>query len=230
VPQQLFARTQDVLNLLVRGHPRVVRRALGTRLSSQTLAFGLQRDLKKPHVVPEARVPLEVRPLAAGDDLTMLDIAAPGLPSEVVFERLGQRRLLAAGLPTCWVAIGPDRKVCYMQWLIAPQDNARIRALWGDLFPQLKPDEALLEGAYTGDAYRGQGIMAHAMSRIAEAARDFGARWVNTYVGHSNVASLKGCKKAGFSPFTQRTEQWWLLRRHVRFTPFDQPSAEVLSR
>jgi GNAT superfamily N-acetyltransferase len=216
---RLLTRTYDVFNLLSCGHPTaVLQRVVGGRLNSRTLAFGLCRDLNQPHTAPAAQLPLEVRPLGAGDDLSMLDIEASGLPSDVVLQRLAQRRLLAAELPRCWVAIAPDGKVCYMQWLVAPRDNARIRAVWGDLFPPLAPDEALLEGAYTGDAYRGQGIMAHAMSRIAEAAREFGARWVKTYVGQGNVASLKGCKKAGFVPCVERSETWWLLRRRVLFT------------
>ena len=216
--QQLLTRTYDVFKVLAQPHSAaVLGRAVGCRLLSETVAYGLRRDLAVPHVAPAAKVPLLVRPLESGDDLSLLDTAAPDLAPQAVIERLAQRRLLAAKLPTCWVAIGPDEKVCYMQWLIAPKDNARIRSQWGDLFPQLGADEALLEGAYTGDAYRGQGIMAHAMSRIAAAAERFGARWVQTFVGESNVASLKGCKKAGFAPFQRRTEVWRLLWRSVDF-------------
>jgi GNAT superfamily N-acetyltransferase len=208
------------MNLLMRGHPQtLLRRALGTRLHSETFAVGLRRDLDCPFVHPAAKLPLVIRPLRSDDDLSILNIDQSGLASEVLFERLSQRRLINAGQPTCWVAIAPDDKVCYMQWLVAPSDNDRIRAQWDDLFPQLAPGEALLEGAFTGDAYRGQGIMAHAMSRIAVAARDFGARWVHTFVGVTNTPSLKGCKKAGFVPFQQRSENWWLLRRRVAFTP-----------
>jgi GNAT superfamily N-acetyltransferase len=235
MPQRLLTRAYDVVQLLSCGHPATaLQRAIGTRLNSRTLALGLCRDLNQPHVAPAARMPLEVRPLTAGDDLSMLDIEAAGLTSDVVLQRVAQRRLIAVQLPQCWVAVAPDGKVCYMQWLVAARDNARISGVWGDLFPPLAPDEALLEGAYTGDAYRGQGIMAHAMSRIAEAAREFGARWVKTYVGQGNVASLKGCKKAGFAPCVERSETWWLLRRRVRFTdlpagtpyPFDRPGVE----
>jgi len=220
VSQPLLSRTYDVFQLLTEPHSAaVLRRAVGRRLGSETVAYGLRRDLTVPHVAPAAKVPLEVRPLESGDDLSMLETEFPGLSHGTVFERLAQRRLIAAKLSTCWVAIGPDGKACYMQWLIAPKDNARIRAQWGDLFPQLGPDEALLEGAYTGDAYRGQGIMAHAMSRIAEAAREFGARSVQTFVGQNNIASLKGCKRAGFIPVQQRREVWRLLVRTVEFTP-----------
>ena len=233
MPQPLLSRTYDALSLIARGHPRtVLRRVFGTRMRSETLALGLRRDLTVPHPIPAAKIALDVRPLRRGDDLSLLDIEASGLPSDVVFARLAQRRLLAEGLPTCWVAIGPDQKVCYMQWLLGPRDNASIQAQWGDLFPPLAPDEALLEGAYTGDAYRGQGIMGHAMSRIALAALDLGARWVNTFVGQGNIASLKGCKRAGFSPYLRRAETWRLLRRRVRVArlpegtpyPFDLPT------
>jgi len=221
---QLLLRTQDAVSLLVRGHPEtLLRRALGTRLHSETFAFGLRRDLDVPFEHPTAKIPLTVRPLQPGDDLSILDVdTLGGGASDVMFERLSQRRLINSKLPTCWVAIAPDGKVCYMQWLVAPRDNHRIRAQWDDLFPQLAPGEALLEGAFTGDAYRGQGIMAHAMSRIAVAAREFGARWVLTYVGINNIPSLKGCKKAGFAPFQRRSEAWWLLRRRVAFAPLPQ--------
>ncbi|HWC74172.1 MAG TPA: GNAT family N-acetyltransferase [Gemmatimonadales bacterium] len=221
--QRLLLQTQDVFNLLVRGHPgTILQRALGTRLRSETLALGLRRDLVVPHTAPAPKIPLIVRPLAPGDDLSILDIEQPDLSSDAMFERLAQRRLVAAELPTCWVAIAPDGKVCYMQWLVAPKHNDRMRGQWGDLFPMLGPGEALLEGAYTGDAYRGQGIMAYAMSRIAEAASEFGARWVQTFVGVTNVASLKGCKKAGFVPFVRRSEVWWLMRRTVEFAGLPQ--------
>ena len=109
--------------------------------------------------------------------------------------------------------------VCYMQWLIAARDNARVHARWGGLFPELKPHEALLEGAYTAESHRGKGVMSHAMALIAEKARDFGAHHVLTFVDRKNVASLKGCEKAGFAPYIQRRETWSLFRRRVHFLP-----------
>jgi GNAT superfamily N-acetyltransferase len=157
--------------------------------------------------------------LAVGDDLSMIAGEGPGLEPEGAPDRLAQQRLLKAGIPTCWVAIAPDGQVCYMQWLIAPLSNDRIAAQWGHLFPPLAKTEALLEGAYTSHAYRGKGIMAHAMARIAEQARAFGARWVNTFAGISNVASLKGCKKAGFAPYVRRADVWRLLMRRLAFEP-----------
>jgi RimJ/RimL family protein N-acetyltransferase len=60
--------------------------------------------------------------------------------------------------------------------------------------------EALLENAYTPPAYGGLGIMSAAMARIAEQASAFGATDVLTFVDQQNIASLKGCERAGFYP------------------------------
>lgn len=222
LPRRIFNHMQEALRLLADGRSRVVLHAIRTRLRSDTVALGLRRDLTVPFKAPPAKLPLLVRPLEPADDLSMLNVDMADVAPDLVPARLAQRRLVEANIPTCWVAIAPDGKVCYMQWLIAPRENDRILAQWSDLFPQLSPDEALLEGAYTDAAYRGQGIMPHAMARIAEQAQAFGARWVNTFVGVGNVASLKGCKKAGFVPYVKRGESWRLLQRGVHFAPLPE--------
>lgn len=59
--------------------------------------------------------------------------------------------------------------------------------------------------AFTFKAYRGLCIMPAAMAQIAEKGTSIGARYVNTFVGDDNIASLKGCEKPGFSPYLTRT-------------------------
>jgi GNAT superfamily N-acetyltransferase len=193
--------------------------ALRVRAYSRHVAFGLRRDLRVPVAVPAAKIPLVVRPLRPQDDLAFLS-PEPGLPLQSAWGRLAQRRLLAANLATCWIAADPNGTVCYMQWLVAAHDNARVQAHWaGGLFPLLQQNEALLEGAYTAETHRGQGVMAHSMAKIAAAAQELGAQSVITFVEQSNVPSLKGCEKAGFAPYVKRTEIWFLFRRRVRFAP-----------
>ena len=76
-----------------------------------------------------------------------------------------------------------------------------------------------LEGAYTPEEYRGQGIMTGAMAQIAERGRVLEARWVITFVDEGNAASLKGCERAGFTPYVRRREAFRLFVRRVAFTP-----------
>jgi GNAT superfamily N-acetyltransferase len=212
-------RVRDGLALIRSGTGRrKLWQVARARLYSRRKAVGVRRDLSVPFAVPPAKIPLIVRPLRPDDDLSFI-AAVPELAPQAAQDRLDQRRLLAADLPTCWIAIDSDGTACYMQWLIAPRDNALVRAWWGGLFPELQPDEALAEGVYTAESHRGQGIMSHAGARIAERARDFGAQHVIGFIDHENVASLKASERAGFAPYVERRESWSLFRRRVRFLP-----------
>jgi len=217
-----LARARDLLRLVFTGRGRRVWSTVTYLLYSDSASVGLRRDLRAPCLAPGAQRPFQVRPLTPGDELAWLDVREPGLSDEQVYARLGQARLLRSGIQTCHVAVEPDGTACYMQWLILSNQNDQVRAFFGNLYPRLAPDEALLEGAYTPEAYRGQGIMAAAMAQIAERAGQFGARWVVTFVDESNVASLKGCARAGFVPFLRRHEAFRLFRRRVSFTPLPQ--------
>jgi GNAT superfamily N-acetyltransferase len=197
--------------------------AVAYRIYSDSTSLGMRRDLTIPFTGPTAKIPFMVRPLASTDDLSALD-PAPGLNADERLWRLVQLRLLRSGLRDCCVAIAPDGKPCYMQWVIPPSENARLRAVFGNLYPSLGPDEALLEGAYTPDAYRGKGIMGAAMTQVAERAAEFGARWVITFVEEQNQASIKGCIRAGFAPYLRRRERFRLFYRQVTFDLI-QPAA-----
>jgi len=213
----LWARARDVGRLVFSGNLKKALWAIRYRFSSESSSLGLRRDLTMPFSGPAAKIPFVVRPLSPSDDLAALDPGQPGISSEEMFWRLAQQRLLHSGLQTCYVAIGPDGKPCFMQWAILSSDNDRLRGTFGNLYPTLAPDEALLEGAFTPESSRGLGVMSAAMAQIAERAAEGGARWVITFVDENNVASLKGCLRAGFSPYVKRHEKFRLFRRQVAF-------------
>ncbi len=189
-------------------------------MHSNSTSVGLRRDLTVPFNPPQAKIPLVVRPLAPADDLSFLE-PAPGLTPDEAFWRLTQRRLLRTGLETCYVALDPAGKPCYMQWVIPAASQSRLRASFGNLYPLLRPEEALLEGAYTPASFRGMGIMSAAMALVAERARDHGARWAITFVEEHNTASTKGCLRAGFAPYLRRRESFRFFHRRVGFEPMD---------
>ena len=221
----LLTRGQDLGRLVLRGSLAKAWWAIAYRVYSDSVSLGLRRDLRVPFTGPTAKIPITVRPLQDSDDLSGLD-PAPGLSADDAYARLVQRRLLRSRLQTCYVAIAPEGKPCYMQWIIPPSENPRLRAVFGNLYPVLGPEEALLEGAYTFDAYRGKGIMGAAMTQVAEQAARFGGRWVVTFVDERNQASVKGCLRAGFSPYVKRHEKFRLFHRKVTFT---QVEADALS-
>ena len=188
------------------------------RMHSTERAIVLRRDLEVPHTPPKAALDVTVRPLVDADVPKILQIG-DGASADDVLYRSRRRWLLESGLGTCYAAVTAEDEPCYVQWLMGDRDNARIRSYFGGAFPNLEPGTALLEGAFTPQAFRGKGIMGLAMSLIAEKATDLGARYVVTVVGTDNVPSLKGCAKANFFPHLNREVTWSMLRRRVEFAP-----------
>jgi hypothetical protein len=179
--------------------------------------FGLRRTLAETIDPPRAKIPLQVRPFQSGDEEALFGHRLQGTDPADALEIRYRLEHLEADIPTPYVAVDETTGTpCYLQWLMGADQNDKIQAkLWG--FPRLAGDEALLENAYIPPAYRGQRIMPEAMYLIAERARDFSARYALTFVTGDNMASLKGCKRAGFDIYMiheRREYAFGLFGRH----------------
>lgn len=197
---------------------------VGERWDSEVLSYGLRRDLTIPFKAPEATVPIKLRPLVRADMPRILNAEAPGISDESREELVTRRQMLEAGIARCYVAVTDDGRPCYMQWLISPKQNKRVQNYFKSIYPSLEQNEALLEGAFTPEEFRGQRIMPAAMAQLAEKGTEMGARWVLTFVTHDNIPSLKGCKRSGFVPYLMRHEKWRHFRRRLTFTPLPEGS------
>lgn len=160
--------------------------------------YGLRRDLETAFDTPQAKIPINIRKGLQSDIEALLPLDR-ALPHSEQLNIAWRRRFFVTAPDMCYVAVDErDGRPCYIQWLIPHSRNAIVRKLVG--FPDLAPGESLLENAYTPVEYRGLGIMPAAMGLIAGLAPASGARYVMTYVATDNIASLKGCQRAGFSP------------------------------
>jgi hypothetical protein len=211
-----------LIRLLKAGQPGVILEIVRRKIYSNSTSFCLRRDLTRSFEAPPAKIPITVRPIQDAEAANLFDPDAPGLSVDEIHDRIARMGLSQSGIPQCHVAIDNHGAPCYAQWLMSSADNDRIQEYFRGSFPILAPDEALLEGAFTPESHRGQGIMARAMALIAERARDFGARYVITFVGEDNIASLKGCKRSGFAPYMLRIVEWRLLRPRVTFLPLSE--------
>ena len=197
-----------------------ILQVLRRKLYSNSNFICLRRDLTQSFEAPTAKIPIiTVRPIQDREAENLFDATAPGLSAAEIIDRSGRMEFFKAGIALCYGAIDQSGKPCYAQWLMSSVDNDRIQHYFHGAFPILAPDEALLEGAFTPESHRGKGIMPRAMALIAESARNFGARYVLTFVTEENVASLKGCKRAGFEPYMLRKTKWRLLRPQVATLP-----------
>jgi GNAT superfamily N-acetyltransferase len=204
--------------LLRQGRVRTAWEGMRPHFYSDTLAYGLRRDLSIPFASPPAKIPTTVRPLAESEIALFRD-ADPDLSESEAFDRRSRLPMLEQKIGTCYAAADAQNHVCYVQWLFLPKDNPFIASHFRGLFPQLGLDYALLEGALTFREFRGLGVMQAAMAQIAEKAAEHGARYVITFVTHDNIPSLKGCKRAGFYPYCERIERRRMLRASISFRP-----------
>ena len=214
-------RLQNLANAVVvgmrSGQIRVLVDELRRRLWSDWTHYGLSRDLDVPFLAPDAKIPLEIRTLREGDLPKLLGMDADYVSARGPYVRMHRLNFVGESIGTCYVAATNGDEPCYMQWLMRASENDGIKRYFKGIFPVLDQDEALLEYAFTREDYQGQGIMPAAMARIAEKAQGHGARRVITFVDHHNVPALKGCQRAGFSPYLIRVDRWRLFRRRVTF-------------
>jgi len=210
-----IVRLMKASRMLRTGRYSDLAKELSRQLNSETESFGLCRDLQDNFDPPKAKINISVRHLKIDD----IDSLLGHDPQDPIEARTisDQKSMLQAGIPGCYVAVTDEDKPCYMQWLISPVSNDMVAAHFKGIFPLLKPAEALLEGAYTPPAFRGMGIMPAAMAQIAEKAIGINASLVYTFVGIDNIASLKGCKRAGFEPYILRKDKWSLFSRSISF-------------
>lgn len=215
----LAGKARTVVDLARQGRFGDVWGGLKTHLRSDTVAYGLRRDLAKPFPAPAAKIPIKIRPLDDRDfDLFRVRPGAD-LSADGVYQRMSRLRMLEEGLGRGYAAVDAEGRVGYVQWLFLPRDNIRIAAHFHGLFPRLAPDYALLEGAFTFELFRGKGVMSSAMALIAEEAGKASARYAITFVTKDNIPSLKGCERAGFEPYCVRTERHRFFRVAIEFSP-----------
>ena len=207
---------------------RFIAAAFLRRFWSDDACYGLRRDLSIPFDPPAARIFLTVRALQEKDFPRLFNREGPDVSPDEILWRMRRSTELEAGIKTCYVAVTPEGNPCYAEWLIGAVENEKLQNTFRGEFPVLKPDEAILERAFTLQPYRLQGIMANAMAQIAEAGRDLGARWVMTFVCRSNAPALKGCQKAGFEVFMVRREKWRFFRQRFAFELFP-PGRRLIS-
>jgi len=194
--QSYYGHAQRLLLVVRSGKFAKLARELVKRVFSNSESYLLRRDLTVPFHAKAPKQPIEVRPISDSD-----------IPA-ILSARPGRLLILKANIPTCYLGITENGQISYMQWLIGQGDLDRFRPFFDGELRNLRKDEVLLEFAYTFEQFRGQKIMPAAMAAIAEKGLLTGARYAVTYVQKDNIAALKGCAAAGFSPYMIRNERW----------------------
>jgi GNAT superfamily N-acetyltransferase len=231
----VFRHARTIALLLRRGAGGEVWKEIRTRVSSSVEYAVLCRDLSVPFSAGAARIPLRLRRLRPGDEQALLDLggiggdAHPRIVGSDLRARLSRRRLLARGIGTPYVAVTADDRPVYLQWLFLSPDNDALAAYSHGFFPPLRADEAIVEGIFTIEEARGQGVMSWALAELARLAAGQGVRRILMFVATDNIPSLRGCHRAGFVLYGRQYERWRLFRRSVDRPPLAPPEMPRLA-
>lgn len=186
------------------------------------VSLGLRRDLAVPMAPPPARIPLGLRDFRRDDLATLFPAGCAPSGWRERADVLWRLRMVERGAfaSRCFVAVDErSGSPCHIQWLTERGYSDEIRR--AGALPTLAVDEALLENAYTPPGHRGLGVMAAAVSLIADRAAAAGTRHLVAFVDVGNLPSLAAARRAGMSPWSVRTRRKYgfgLVRR-VRFEP-----------
>ncbi len=184
--------------------PRHLHR-IGAGLAGRTLVeqvwytklfLGLRCELESLPSVRNAKVEvrMEPQPTETFRGFEQERSSARGVDYLELLLRIG---LCEGGVQSLYAA-EQDGAPVYAQWLVRAADQDTMHGHAPGRYPRLKPDEALLEGAYSFQDFRRMGVMADGMAQLLRIAAEEGARAVITYVAADNVASLRGCAAVGF--------------------------------
>jgi hypothetical protein len=176
------------------------------QIYSRGTFLGLQKDLNTDNIDVACEVEYSLQ-LASEEDMEELLERAKYESRESAHELIQRKWFYDSGFRNCYIARALDTgELCYMQWMISSAAEPVLLQEFAGKFPVLGEDEVLLENAYTFEKYRGKRVMPSVEVRLAGIARDKGFKRMITYVLEDNVASLKGCERAGFQVFEKVPE------------------------
>lgn len=199
----LFKKIAFAIKLIKEGKIKQILKGFMNKIKSEDKAFGLKRDLHKPHAKPRALIDLSVRLATESDaDYFTMDNSNNGLIDPI---------------PECYVATTKDGTPCFRLWMIESKNYFMLNDIWPNTFPELKDDEVILESAFTIPKYRGVGIQPIAVYLTSDKAKDFGANTAITFTSLDNINSLRSLDYAGFKPYIMRKEKYFLFKKSVVF-------------
>ena len=170
-----FLKSLYALRLIQQGRILFLLRKIWNKIYSEKILFALELDIISELKEPKSLIEISIRPFRRDD--------------AVHFKDDKENISLIEQLPQCYVAVTKQGIPCFRQWLINSSHNNQISKFWGESYPKLKNDEALLESGFTIPKYRGLGVMPLALYKISIKAKEEGIRKLYVSAPITNISS-----------------------------------------
>lgn len=103
-----------------------------------------------------------------------------------------------AGFKHCYFVRTTNGQLAYMQWLIYPDENEIIAKNFRYLFYPLKPNQVMLENAFTFPKFRGLGLLPSVSAELLTIARNQGYKNAIVYIQKNQIVSINEFLKLNF--------------------------------
>jgi RimJ/RimL family protein N-acetyltransferase len=208
----------DSVGAIVRAGPVVAAGRLAGKVASNRRSFGLRCDLCALGATTPADVPVSMVACRAGAFDGFRDALATARGGDYLDVRVRQG-LCDLGIETLHVARSADGAPMFVQWCISREQQRPLSAANPGYFRELASGQVLFEAGYTFPAFRRMGVMTDGLGQVLRFAAEAGAETVFTYVVADNLASLRGCGRAGFALDHVRVDRWRMGVRRSWFEP-----------
>lgn len=193
--------------------------SFGGRHAGLREAVGLRCDLARPSAAPAAGMPINIIEIDGRELADLLTETGERAHATAALACPRRRLLAKRRIGRCFVAMASGARPCFVQFLLDHTDNQALRRSFGDAFPHMMRDEALLDGAFTPAAFSADRVMPAGMARIAVRAEALGVRWVHSFVPVDDKAALRATIAAGFAIHQWRRQHRGLWTRTTSFGP-----------
>ncbi len=181
---------------------RVFFTQLMRQVYSKESQLGLELKLPESNVPPiQAKINYTLRVASAEDIQEALQKAS--FESKASVQKLLYRKwLYESGFRNWYVArTVDDGDLCYLHSVIESNDYKVAEGDFSNWLPVLKNDEALLEGAYTFEKYRGQKLSSAITVDLINIYKKKGFKRMLTYIEKKNTPAIKVVEATGFTKF-----------------------------
>lgn len=194
------------LLILRYGGAALFLRHLKCQIYDSAIFLGLEKDLNVECIPVPCQVDYSLH-VASEEDVWEMQLRAKSEGGESVYELIGRKWYYDSGFRDCYIArVNGTNELCFVQFMMSLADYDSIDQSYKSILPRLKEDEVWLENSYTFKKYRGKKVMSSVLVDLEKIAQDRGFRRMVTYIREDNIASIKGCERAGFTIFEQIPE------------------------
>jgi len=102
------------------------------------------------------------------------------------------------GFENCYIGITKEDEIAYMQWLIYPHENIKIKKHFQNIFYPLKENQVMIENVFTFPKFRGLNLMPAITIKLLNIAKESGYKSAIMYVRDNSITALNENIKLGF--------------------------------